>query len=230
MILTVTIEHYKRERKTISPCLTAQAGFSLFEVLVALVIMSLATLALFQSFYQLSAVSRKSVEASEQVLDQFSQRAFFEALVLGITPQWEGREDFTFTGEPNRFQALSMMRLWSDEAQLFPITVQITQDSTAQTYMSMDVADQRLVYSLDAAKNPQISYLGWDQTWYSQWPPEEVPSTGYFDDFMFVTMPQIPIAIKIADEQSPKKTYYLAGTSQNYNTPAYAEIFDAATE
>ena len=80
----------------ISP--SSEAGFSLLEVLIALAIMSLTSLALFQSMSRMLYISDRAIDVSEQSLENAVSNLTIRQLVDGLVPSWSIKPEDSFLG------------------------------------------------------------------------------------------------------------------------------------
>lgn len=192
----------------------SDAGFSLLEVLVALAIMSLTTLALFQSFNQLNAVSDRVVRSTTNSLDSFVEREVFDDVVSGLIAGWEDEGSTDFRGHETAFTSLAALTMASEFAQLSQVTVQLDRGRDQTPVIRYLIGEQTLTYPIPEALSPRLTYLGWDQNWYSDWPLEQAPSTGFFDDAIYAVRPQLPMAIRVIEDDGSDRVHFMATTSQ----------------
>ena len=195
-----------------------QSGFSLLETLFALVIMSFASLALFQSTSAMLSLSDRAVSAAERTLDGALDRRALGSLLGHLVPHWPEAPDTAFTGSPTQLRGVSSAGL-SDAAGHMPFILRLeTQDISAGSALSLqyqnintelrrfgggDDEDAPLwTLSQNIAPDARFSYLGVDNQWYGHWPPQETPVTPYFNDARFIDPPALPRAIKLDSAMS----------------------------
>ncbi len=195
-----------------------ESGFSLLETLFALAIMSLASVALFQSTSSMLRLSERAVAAGERTVSGGLDRLALTHLIDGLVPSWPEEEDTVFKGSPSALQGLSTggLTLVQEQAVLFTLTLEtMNGGNTALIYRAKDaqggiegesltkhagVDGWVLMGALPAAA--RLSYMGVDHEWRDVWPPDTKPTRGYFDDALYTQDPVLPIAIRLsADDE-----------------------------
>ncbi len=176
-------------------------GFTLTEVLVALAITSLASLALFQSMGMWITLSAKASQSTERALGNLLQEAQFRTIVSGLTPGWPTIEKEIFIGKANFFSGLTSHQLHLESPVLDVVTVEIKRQegNTQLNYLAFGTAWTMETYQ-DAVAG--FDYLGADGNWYLEWPPAENPEPGPFSDASVYDTPQLPEAIRLTVENA----------------------------
>ena len=179
-----------------------QRGFSLVEVLVALAITSLASLALFQSLSIWVRLSAKTSNAAERALGRAITSDQFRTVVTALVPAWPEQENQIFSGEPSFFRGLTAKPLGSIDPDLTRVTFTLEQreGQIALVYSaaSSDVGANAEGWALKIypGTSARFEYLGLDGAWYPVWPPAETPEAGPFADALLYETPQLPEAIR----------------------------------
>ncbi len=181
----------------------SQDGFSLLETLIALVIMSLASLALFQSSSALLRVSDKALEISETLLDDGAGRKMLRSLIAGAKTHWPeniilGTQDDIFTGDNRILKGRSVGVPTKNRAKFEAFTLELVELGHDNTALRLTSTDLVLDVFPILGRNAKMEYLGEDKIWYKQWPPREIPSPGFFNDVELMQMPHLPLAVKIS--------------------------------
>lgn len=202
-------------------------GFTLLETLIALAILSIVSLALFQSTSTLLSVSDRAIKSGDRTLDGALNRLAFARLIDGILPHWDGQEETGFRGNGTEISGVSTENLNIDKAGLSPFSIQITQTGQAP---SLNVSS--LIYSTDTVSWPldidlpdtaRFYYLGRDQKWYGEWPTDEMPKAAFAIEKTYSDPQRIPLAISI---QAPKgEIFWMAKIDQNRHLPPRFEVF-----
>lgn len=191
------------------PC--RESGFSLLETLVALAIMSIASLALFQSTSAMLSLSDRAVKTSERVLDAELSRRAVTGLLSALMPAWPEDQARQFSGSATTLQGLSTKGLsWQSEAlgsglAHFALSLKDSANGgavleyTDLSQRSSGASAQAQGWILEASlpAGARFTYQGLDGQWYSQWPPANPPATPYFDDALFIQTPALPEAIRL---------------------------------
>ena len=186
-----------------------EAGFSLLEMLFALAIMSLASLALFQSTSAMLSLSGRAVEAGERTLNSQLDRRVLDTLIQGLLPAWPEDAQGSFIGTQEGFSGQSTGAPQNGAARPAVFTL---------TLEPHDGGEMALVYQKqgegrsDTRAEPWVllsglpdgsrwAYMGVDHEFYDLWPPKDQPQRGYFNDDLLLTTPPLPEAIKLVSEQ-----------------------------
>jgi len=103
-------------------------GFTLLETLIALAILSIASLAMFQSIGTLLQVSDKAVSASERTVDKSLDRLALITLMSEIVPHWNDQADMAFTGTDVEMSGVSTINLGVDSSGLTPFTLRLVDE------------------------------------------------------------------------------------------------------
>lgn len=201
-------------------------GFSLLETLIALAILSLASMALFQGTSTLLRVSNKAISIGENTLDHVITTQSLHNLAAGIMAVRGGQGKFN--ANTVQFSAMSSNGLLNHDGELEHFTLRLIRDAqNGRTLIYQPSAYQSgptqipLLTGLDSSV--QFSYLGLDQKWYGIWPPKSPPIPPNTKNIELITMPLLPQAIRLAHKGTAKtKTQtlqidWLAAIS--YDTP-----------
>lgn len=173
------------------------SGFTLLETLISLAILSVVSLALFQSTTALLRITDSAVGAGNRTLESAISTRTFRVSVSGLTPAWEEQEQDIFFGNATTFSGLSTDVPTFSAQSLQKLTYTLVQGEGDVVLLEVQAAQERWVLHELQVSQASFSYLGSDQKWYEVWPPKEVPSTGFFDDVNYKKMPQLPLAIRL---------------------------------
>lgn len=173
-------------------------GFTLLETMIALALMALTTLALFQSGSALLRVSDRAVNLARTSINENVTRQIYVDLVRGLVPAWEENSSQIFEGKPEGFHGLSSAIPTSMTTTLAPFSIDLRANTKTGQTLRLNVGTTGLDLVQFDSTDMQFSYLGADGVWRSSWPPETVPKPGFFDDDKYMDMPQLPKAIKLA--------------------------------
>ncbi|NJM34748.1 MAG: prepilin-type N-terminal cleavage/methylation domain-containing protein [Rhodomicrobium sp.] len=193
-----------------------QLGFSLFELIVALAIVALASAALFQSANQWWRLSARSAAAADSALSAVADQIMFQRVVRGLIYAWPEEEQL-FTGAPNAFSGITRTPLHALAPDIAPVTLAI-----------LEGINRRLVYQAGGFEwtlkdlgqgRADLSYLGADNVWRSSWPPEQNPEPGPFNDAAFYATPQLPLAIALTISAPGGSEVWIADVASAPLTP-----------
>lgn len=167
------------------------------ETLLALAIMSVASLALFQSTTTLLRLSDRTVNAALKSQDKAVIQESFARLIGGLVLAWPDDKKQIFKGESRGFSGLTRTPLQTLLPGLlgFSLGVESGSQETQLVYRSKGVewVLQRFPYA-----DARFSYLGADNVWRSQWPPEKAPKVDAFGSENFMDPPSFPLAIRLS--------------------------------
>ncbi|PHR93588.1 MAG: hypothetical protein COA69_02820 [Robiginitomaculum sp.] len=197
----------------------ATAGFTLLETLISLAILSVVSLALFQSTASLLRITDRAVFAGERTLEGAIARKTFRVSVGGLTSAWEEREQDVFYGNAVMFSGLSTDVPTLSAQRLQRVSYTLVRQDMGTFVMDVEVDAQAWSLKAFSADHAEFSYLGSDQKWYTSWPPEDVPSPGFFDDAIYMDMPQLPLAIRFHGEDQGRPFDWIATISGTHAVP-----------
>lgn len=210
----------------------AERGFTLLETLMALAIMSIISLALFQSLGQMLAVSDRAVRLGNNALDQFANEAGYRDFIGDIIGTWTAADPFIFKGDAQQMSGLAVSPLIVDArtgAQNFRLSIQPSPPQTARPAQfqliieSSGLSPNGLglrptpVLARFEGENPRLVYLSYDETPRRIWPPKTVPSPGILTDHNFMDIPRLPHAIGLEYEKDGRKITLWARTRHALN-------------
>jgi len=179
-------------------------GFSLLETLFALVIMSIASLALFQSTSAMLSVSDRAVAASETAIERALSDRALTNLMASLVPHWSEEAGAAFVGNSQSLRGVSTAALGAGTG-LHGFGLQLRHDTRSDenkaliyTHLNRSgVSQTPLVLQNSLPTGAQFFYLGLNGRWYRQWPPEQTPVTPYFDDATYIQPSPLPEAVKL---------------------------------
>jgi len=174
-------------------------GFTLLEVLISLALVSLITIAIFQSFMSMSRLSDRAQAATSNIYNQYVNRILFGRVVEGIFPdrKLEGRQ--WFQGTELEFSGMSRGFILSDMPNKGLVSFRVI---AVDERLMLNTKEVQLIL---AEKNnvKGFFYLGSDRVWHSNWPPERALPYGPIDkiktqDHELASPPVLPLAIRIS--------------------------------
>ncbi len=203
-----------------------QSGFTLLETLIALAIMSLASLALFQSTGTLLRVTDGAVSAGERTLEEAIARKTFRRSIAGLTPAWPEQADAFFKGDANQFSGLSTGLPSEQDEVLMAFSFVLVGGGSDGVDLQITTPTNMWTLKNFHVDRASFSYLGEDHHWYEIWPPAEIPAPGFFDDENFMTMAQLPLAIRLRGQVGEVLIDWIAPISGAHEPPFRQELTD----
>lgn len=183
------------------------AGFSLLETLFALAIMSLASVALFQSTSSMLRLSDRAVKAGERTVNSALDRLAVTRLLGAIMPSWPNSDEVVFSGDARKLTALSGAPL--SVAPSGPQSILLMLSETGNGTQALVYSDAinktdrqeawPLIEGLSASA--RFEYMGVDQSWYRSWPPNSKPTRGHFNDAELLPAKALPEAVRLRDQE-----------------------------
>jgi len=215
-------------------------GFSLMETLVALIIMSMASLALFQSTSSMLSLSDRAVRAGEDAVDQVLDRHAILVVLNSLVPNWPESSNEAFIGDEKVMQGFSSAAL-SNQIGLNQFTLRLVPSASQEgnydlTYVNAhdprqtnELGPQQLKDKIDnwtlwsnVGVNASFAYQGLDGRWYQKWPPIKTPVTPYFNDAEFFTPPVLPQRIKLHSQGD--HTQLIVAIDRHHDLPPRTDI------
>jgi len=209
-----------------------EQGFTLLETLMALAMMSIISLALFQSLGQMLAVSDRAVRIGNNAFDQFSNDAGYRDFVGDIIGTWTQIDPFIFKGNGQQISGLAVSPLIVDQqtgAQNFTLSLEslpeqnnlppqfrLILESPGLSPNSVGLRPKPILAVFEG-QSPRFVYLSYDETPRTLWPPETVPSPGILTDHNFMDIPRLPHAIGLEYEKDGQTLTLWARTRNDIN-------------
>jgi len=180
------------------------SGFSLLETMIALAILSIASLVLFQSTGSMLRMSDRSVKVGENIIDHALRRGHVETLVTQLVPSWSHGEEPAFIGDEDQFSGISRMISQANKSHFSHFTLQLDGDSDGKLKLNLQLNDE--VWSLQAGvlEGSKFNYLTPTNVWVSKWPPDtkhqKYRKVGD-KDFLAQYDLKLPTAIRLVDSE-----------------------------
>ncbi|MBL4591750.1 MAG: prepilin-type N-terminal cleavage/methylation domain-containing protein [Phycisphaerales bacterium] len=198
---------------------TAASGFTLLETLISLAILSVVSLALFQSTSSLLRITSRAVNAGERALETAVSRKTFRASVRGLTPGWKEEPENVFKGDASQFSGISTGAPTFSSHTLKPFSFALVRQTNGRIALKVNVNGQVWDLQEFSADEAAFSYLGTDQKWYREWPPKNTPAPGFFNDEIYMDTPQLPLAIRLHGEYSNHRFDWVAAVLGAHDLP-----------
>ncbi len=190
------------------------------ETLLALAIMSVASLALFQSTATLLRLSERTVNAALNVQDVAVMQKSFTALVRGMVAAWPKDDEDAFVGTSSGFSGLTRTPFHTLDIGLTRFSLSLDHD-LVKSLLVYRSGDTEWILQNFSISNEQFSYLGEDNVWRQSWPPEETPEPGDFGDAEYFDPPTFPLAIRLQarTEYGQAKIVWIAALGDRAELP-----------
>lgn len=166
------------------------------ETLLALAIMSVASLALFQSTATLLRLSERTTNAALRSQDEAVLQQSFAGLVGGLVPAWPKDKKNVFNGTSAGFSGLTRKPFHTLEIGLSPFSLSLENDGRESLLVYRSGKTEWILQTFPGA-DAQFLYLGVDNLWRKSWPPEATPEAGKFSDAQYFDPPAFPLAIQL---------------------------------
>lgn len=218
----------------------AEHGFSLMETLIALTIMSIASLALFQSTSSMLSLSDRAVRAGEDAVDQGLDRHAILVVLNSLVPNWPENSNEAFIGDEKIMRGVSSAAL-SNQIGVNQFTLRLVPSVSHEgnydlTYANVHDLGQETGLSpkqlrdkignwtlwSNVGVNASFAYQGLDGRWYQEWPPIKTPVTPYFNDAEFFTPPVLPQRIKLHSQND--HTQFIVAINRHHDLPPRLDI------
>ena len=173
------------------------AGFSLLEMLIALAIMSLTSLALFQSMSRMLYVSDRAIEVSEQSLESAVSNRTITKLIDGLVPAWSLRPEDSFTGQRQRFSGVSANAIHSTATENADFTLSLSVVDDEKGRLIYEAQNLSWVLATKLEETAYFEYLDKKNIWHPQWPPVKPIQTPTDIALIELELVKLPQAIRL---------------------------------
>lgn len=153
-----------------------ETGFSLLETLIALAIMSLASLALFQSSTSMLRTSDRAVEVGEDIIDRALTRHHIQILIAQLVPAWLGTDEQVFIGNGREFSGMSRALFDVGGGGVAPFNLRLENDTQDKMKLVYRLGDQIWDVQSNLPASSNFQYMTPTYDWISIWPPKPANS------------------------------------------------------
>lgn len=198
---------------------TLQAGVSLLEVLVVMVITSLASTIVFQGFSQITIIDRQFSAQNDFMRDQAMTRSWWRSSVESIQPDYIGGNS-TFKGSPKELSGLSTSALGPLYGTPQPIrwTLEFLPQRGTVNLISHTGKTASIVHSWPGNAG-EFFYYDNDSQRHTNWPP----GSG--------TPPQIPsmIELRITHHDGQREMLFATPMGPKYSPQIFQNVLPGAS-
>ncbi len=183
-------------------------GFSLLEVLVALAIMSVASLGLFQSLSSMLEVSSKSVRYTEGTLNNAIIDRSLSQLVRGLVTEWPDGPDSPFKGRETEFEGLSTRAIEEDNFGVMSFTLQLRENQQAGRDLVYLSANQEIYLARNLPDSSHFLYRYVDGRWSDVWPLPPSRDESELEELLPFETKAMPVAIALKSSNAALEWIY----------------------
>jgi len=178
--------------------MTKEGGFSLLETLIALAILSLTSLILFQSTSSMLSVSEKAANASEKLVESTIARETYKNIIGGLTPGWPDQENTVFRGDADGFSGLSTSfpSTIDHQVELISVTLNKAVEEQYDLVIKTDKSPEIVIEKFNAGL-AEFAFMGHDQVFYPIWPPKQLQHNGFAIDADLAEPSPLPEIIRL---------------------------------
>jgi len=171
--------------------LRLQRGFTLLEMLVVLVIITLVITLLFQSLAYMVALRSRFLGQLEAVQTGALQEYWFRTSTAGLLADHEDIEKpRLFKGQAMRFAGLTLAGLDAMPGVPVPFAWELAEEGQNSVLRYLPASGQAWEVARWSGKAEGFAYLGDEGKWHSQWPP----TSG-------LEPPQLPVAVSLSAQR-----------------------------
>ncbi len=184
----------------------ANRGFTLIEILVVMILVSMIVTVLFQGLAQAIRIRSSAGIETAQVAREAMRRVWYRQLINGLIPDDENGTAI-FQGGPTSFRGQSTNAIDFDTGAVLPITVTLEVDAASDstivrvTTRSVAVGPHEIALLSLPGMNFAFAYVDTDASQSSVWPRRVIGKA-----------PQLPSAIWIVDGSGNQSTELLTGS------------------
>ena len=179
-----------------SRLMRGQAGFTLLEVMIGLVILSLASLAMMQSTVSMMRSTDRAVDVAQVSIETALNRQVYEDALDTFLLSWDEEGRARFRGEARRMSGPMATSLLPDTALGQRAELAVTREGDA-LLLQLGHREDAVTLARFEGRDARFGYLGRDRAWHAKWPPDTLPRSGIFNDDVGAQMPEWPEAIRL---------------------------------
>ncbi len=198
---------------TINGCIRERTarGFTLLEVLVVLIIVSLVSVVLMQGM-GLVLNLRDNLGDQMTDLDRASlQRSVIRLPLEGLTADFNDGEN-VFSGNADVVSGLTVQPLFRRAGRPVPFSLTLSYDESKRlnslTYK--EDKDEPLLMATWSGKQAYFRYIGGPEGWVASWPPPDTPVLGMSTVITDVRPPQLPELVFLDTQSDLELDYAVA--------------------
>lgn len=198
-----------------------QFGFTLLELLITMVIVSVISLGLFQSLSSMLQVTERAVKSGERVFDSALLKKQRVELLASLVPSWPDKKD-PFVGGAESFSGVSASLLSLSEDRFGGFEMYLTKRGGD---ISVNYRADGLEYVMqnNLPAGAKFIYLGQDSHWYDEWPNKKILSQVSDDNNLIFNPPDLPSAIGL-DSGSDEGLLWVVAISRHKSLPPLLEL------
>lgn len=192
-------------------------GFTLLEVLVVLVLLSLISTLAFEILHQTANLRNQFLDTLDELQQGVIREHWFRSSVSALTPDYppekevvyQARKSYVFQGTETEFYGLTLTALDNDGGIPTPFgwQLELKENETILRYRNSE--EQWWEIMRWKGKEGKFFYQAKDNQWYKQWPPPE-------DKQAFEKLDEISKMIAVLDKPAQiPKTILLDGKKDN---------------
>lgn len=199
-----------------------ESGFSLLEMLIALAIMSLTSLALFQSISTMLSVSDRAVSVTERTLEGAIAQRTVSRLIDGLVPQWSDLPEDSFSGGAHAFSAFSAGAIHLTTNENAEFTLSLLNDGEGEKSLVYKTKTENWILETGFPITAHFEYLGPENIWHEAWPIVKKPSLNEDEFLSNLRVIKLPQAIRLNSSPEHQGNYYRVG--RHYFLPDRLDI------
>ena len=189
-------------------------GFTLLEMMVVLVLVSLITVLLMQGFGFVVGLQDRIRQQLVQIQDLELREQWFRIVVRSLH---RGRtsDQSTFTGDPTQISGLTLQPLSSDTG--LPTKVQwiLENDGTDSVLTYIEENNEPIALMRWTTEAPEFRYMDSTGTLNETWPPDAADSSLPFGLFQTQSTEVLPKGIVLFDSSEQTRLFWYVSISSN---------------
>ena len=175
-----------------------QAGFSLLEVLISIVILSILFSVLGQTLININRTQSHLDRYFQTQRDLFYTQQSLRTILRGVTskrPFGERQDGYVFVGSATEATG-QLVNTFMGGQHLHPFTLRASRDGASHT-LEVELPDKTYQFTPFLAEGVRLAYLDRNMTEHAEWPPEETTMPTIADDVGYKPEDLLPEAILI---------------------------------
>jgi general secretion pathway protein J len=216
--------------KTDRHAIPKSRGFTLLEVLVVLVIVSLISVVLMQG---LGLVLNLRNSFGGLILDmdrEIVKRNLMRQPIVGLVPDFDGGDD-TFRGQPEELRGLTLQPLLRRTGRPTPFSMALSYDPSTKTntLTYQELGDEPVVLAEWPGSQARFQFMGIEPGWLPVWPPEEPTNFATSQMITDIKSPQLPELIYLDTQSDQEPALAVAMASRRNRMPRDPPSFGSSS-
>ena len=200
-----------------------QNGFTLVELIVALALLSLVSLFLFDAALTQWSNMQRISRAFAEVRSLTMREMIFRDVTQDMIPSWPESDEAEFQGTRDRFAGSTLRSLSDTPPHRLPLEAVLERGNDGHRLVLRQQSDELVL--LEGLVRAGFDYRGLDGNWREAWPPEDNPGNGFFDDGQYYATPPLPETIRLRFSLDGQERVWIVAINSSPRLPFRIQDF-----